>query len=57
MLMEVRQLAQPVPFPGLVNTMQVIESFLGSHPVLARRTKFAAWFVAVTGNQFLWFIR
>ena len=45
MLIDVRQPAQPLPFTGLVNAIQGLQSFLGDHPVLVRRTKFAAWFV------------
>ena len=44
MLIEVRQPAQPLPFTGLVNAIQGLQSFLGDHP--RRGEKFAAWFVA-----------
>ena len=57
MLIEVRQPAQLLPFTGLVNAIQGLQSFLVDHPVLTRRTKFAAWFVAVTAISFCWFIR
>jgi hypothetical protein len=56
-LIDVRQPAQPLPFTGLVNAIQGLQSFLADHPVLTRRTKFAAWFVAVTAISFCWFIR
>ena len=57
MLIEARQPAQALPFTGLVNAIQGLQSFLGGHPVLTRRTKFAAWFVAVTAISFCWFIK
>ena len=57
MLIVVRQPAQPLPFTGSVNAIQGLHSFLGDHPVLTWRTKFAAWFVAVTAISFCWFIR
>ena len=56
-LIDARQPAQPLPFTGLVNAIQGLQNFLGDHPVLTRRTKFAAWFVAVTAISFCWFIR
>jgi hypothetical protein len=56
-LIEVRQLTQLLPFTALVNAIQGLQSFLSDHPVLTRRTKFAAWFVAVTAISFCWFIR
>ena len=57
MLIEVRQPAQSVPSTGLVNAIQGLENFLVEHPVLTRRAKFAAWFVAVTAISFCWFNR
>lgn len=57
MLIEVSQPAQPLPFTGLVNAIQGLQSFLVEHAVLTRRAKFAAWFVAVTAISFCWFIR
>ena len=57
MLIEVRQPAQPLPFTGLVNAIQGLQNFLVEHPVLTRRAKFAAWFVAVTAISFCWFNR
>ena len=56
-LIEVRQPAQPLPFTGLVNAIEGLQSLLGDHPVLTRRTKLAAWLVAVTAISFCWFIR
>ena len=57
MLIEVRHPAQLLPFIGLDNAIQGLQSFLVDHPVLTRRTKFAAWFAAVTAISFSWFIR
>ena len=57
MLIEVSQRAQPLPFTGLINAIQWLQGFLGDHPVLMRRMKFAAWFIAVTAISFCWFIR
>ena len=57
MLIEVRQPAQPLPSTGLVNAIQGLQNFLVEHPVLTRRAKFAAWFVAVTAISFCWFNR
>ena len=57
MLIEVRQPAQSLPFTGLVNAIQGLQTFLVEHPVLTGRAKFAAWFVAVTAISFCWFIR
>jgi hypothetical protein len=56
-LIEVRHPAQPLPSIGLVNAIQGLQNFLVEHPVLTRRTKFAAWFVAVTAISFCWFNR
>ena len=57
MLIEVRRRAQPLPFTGLINALQWFQDFLGDHPVLTRRMKCAAWFIAVTAISFCWFIR
>lgn len=65
MLIEVRQyafdsvtaMAQPLPFAGLIDAIEGLQSLLRDHPVLERRTKFAAWLVAVTAISFCWFIR
>ena len=46
-----------MPFTGLLNAIEGLQSLLRDHPVLERRTKFAAWFVAVTAISFCWFIR
>jgi hypothetical protein len=35
---------------------EALQGFLRSHPLLAQRTKFAAWFAAVTAISFCWFI-
>ena len=51
-----RARAHPLPFSGLVNAIEGVQSLLRDHPVLARRTKFAAWLVAVTAISFCWFI-
>jgi hypothetical protein len=64
-LIEVRQPAldsdtartHPLPFIGLVNATEGLQSLLRDHPGLVRRTKFVAWFVAVTAISFCWFIR
>ena len=64
-LIEVRQSAfhsdtakaHPLPFTGLVNAIEGLQSWLRAHPVLERRTKFVAWLVAVTAISFFWFIR
>ena len=50
-------MAHPLPFTGLVNAIEGLQSLLRDHPVLERRTKFVAWFVAVTAISFFWFIR
>ena len=49
--------ARAHPFAGLANAIQGLQNLLRDHPVLARRTKFAAWFIAVTAISFCWFIR
>ena len=48
--------AHPLPFSGLVDAVEGLQSLPRDHPVLARRTKFAAWLVAVTAISFCWFI-
>jgi hypothetical protein len=45
-----------LPFTGLINAIEGLQSLLRDHPVLERRTKFVAWFVAVTAISFFWFI-
>ena len=57
MLIEVRQPAQSLPFTGLVNAIQGLQTFLVEHPVLTGRAKFAALLVAVTAISFCWFNR
>jgi hypothetical protein len=44
-----------LPFSRLVNGIEGLQGLLRAHPILAQRTKFAAWLAAVTAISFYWF--
>ncbi len=45
-----------LPLSNLFKQIEALQGLLRNHPLLARRTKFAAWLAAVTAISFWWFV-
>jgi hypothetical protein len=43
-------------FRRVVKRIEALQAFLRNHPVVAERTKLAAWLLAVTAISFCWFV-
>ena len=43
-------------FSGVDKRIEALQGFLRNHPLVAERTKFAAWLLAVTAISFCWFV-
>jgi hypothetical protein len=45
-----------LPLSKLFKQIEALQGLLRNHPLLGRRSKFAAWLAAVTAISFCWFV-